>query len=795
MNFIDEINTSTILIIPANIKIKVLKYIDSLEKLVNIKIMDFNELKKHLYFDYDVEAILYLMEEYNYKYEVSKTLIDNMYYVDNIFYKDDKLNNLVKLKQELLGKNLIKKDSLFLDFINNKDVIVYGYDYIDSFNKKILSNFKNVKVIEKKIQKQNLVAHEFDNIFDEVNFVFSNIAILIEKGTDIEKIKITNVNENYHHALLALSKFYNIPIKINLNSTLSSTNIGKKFITKLNEISSTDEIKTYLDNIELNESNAIVYSKIINICNKYIGLLYSFSNIKNAIIYDINSTTISNNNISNAVEVLPFSDNVFTSDEYVFLMSFNQGESPSIAKDEDYISDTTKSLIGLDTCNTINTLRKNAFINNIYSINNLTITYKLHSISEEFYPSNLIKELGFNIEKDEVDTEYSKEYSKIVLGKMLDDLVKFDVKNNLLEKYYSSVDIPYMKYDNKFTGITRDSLIKNINNKLLLSYSTIDNYFRCSFRYYVSSILKIDKYEETFKTFIGNLFHFVLSQVFLPNFDYEECFSNYIKDKELTVSESFFLLKLKEELLFIIEQVKKLHQETGLTNALFEKKIYIDKSKDIDITFMGIVDKIMYKNIQGVDLVSIIDYKTGNPNTNLFNIIYGIDMQLPVYLYLVKYSNLFSPNIDFVGFYLQKILHGELTRSPNKTYLEQKIDNLKLVGYSTTNEEYLSRFDPTYEDSIFIKSMKKTSKGFYVYSKIIEDKKIDLLITLVNNKIDEAITNILSAKFDINPKRVGLENIGCSFCKYKDICYMREEDIVNLKEYKDFSFLGGDINA
>ena len=53
------------------------------------------------------------------------------------------------------------------------------------------------------------------------------------------------------------------------------------------------------------------------------------------------------------------------------------------------------------------------------------------------------------------------------------------------------------------------------------------------------------------------------------------------------------------------------------------------------------VDKIMYKNTSGIDLISIIDYKTGNPNTNLFNTIYGIDMQLPVYLYLeVTYVSL-----------------------------------------------------------------------------------------------------------------------------------------------------------
>ena len=91
--------------------------------------------------------------------------------------------------------------------------------------------------------------------------------------------------------------------------------------------------------------------------------------------------------------------------------------------------------------------------------------------------------------------------------------------------------------------------------------------------------------------------------------------------------------------------------------------------------------------------------------------------------------------------------------------------------------------------------MKLSSKGFYSYAKVIEDEKISLLINLVNRKIDEAIDDILACRFDINPKRIGSTLTGCSFCKYKDLCYMREEDIVNLKEYNDFAFLGGEDNA
>lgn len=795
MEFLNNINTDTILIIPNVLKSKVLKYIDTLDRLVNVKMYSLDEIKKHIYFDYSEEAILYLMDKYNYRYEVSKTLIDNMYYIEDRNYSSDKLKELNRLKKELEKESLLKKDPLFLSYVSSKNIIVYGYDFIDSFNNKVLSNFNNVTIIDNKNNDREFEVFECNTIFDEVNFVFDRISNMISEGVDINKIKLTNVSDDYNHAFETLSRMYNLPLQLASKSNISSSKVGILFLNLLNSNDNLiDAVNSFQEKLVVNESNGSIYSQIISLCNKYTDLDYSFESIKQAIIYNLKKISLPCVKLENRIEIVPFYDNVFNDDEYVFFLGFNQGNAPVIYKDEDYISDNLKSEVNLTKTNEKNTYCKESFINKIKGIKNITITYKLKSISEDFYPSNLIKELNMNVVISTLNTNYSEEYSKITLGKMLDDLIKFDDKDPLLDKYYASTSIPYMTYDNKFTGITKEQLYKKINNKLLLSYSTIDNYYRCGFRYYISNVLKLDKYEETFKTFIGNLFHYVLSKCLDSDFDFEVEWNNYISDKNLLINEQFFLIKLKEELILIIEEVKRLHKETGLTEHLFEHKIYIDKSRDIPVTFMGIVDKIMYKNVNGLDLISIIDYKTGNPNTNLFNTIYGIDMQLPVYLYLVKYSTLFNhPN--FVGFYLQKILHGEITRSSNKTYLAQKRDNLKLSGYSMTDEEYLSRFDPTYEDSTFIKSMKKSGKGFYAYAKVIEDKKIGLLIELVNRKIDEAIDDILDAKFDINPKRIGTDLKGCTFCKYKDICYMREEDVINLKEYNDFSFLGGDDNA
>ena len=214
------------------------------------------------------------------------------------------------------------------------------------------------------------------------------------------------------------------------------------------------------------------------------------------------------------------------------------------------------------------------------------------------------------------------------------------------------------------------------------------------------------------------------------------------------------------------------------------------KSKDLEVEFKGIVDKIMYKEYDGKTLVSIIDYKTGNADIDIYNSVYAIGMQLIIYLYLITKSNLFT-NYSCVGFYLQKILNNEINIEKDKTYLDIKYDNLKLYGYSCDNEINLSRFDPTYENSKYIKSMKITKNGFGSYSKVLSENEMSSLVSYVDKKIDKARDLILNADFSINPKWISgdKEITGCKFCKYKDICNMKNDDIINLKKYKDLSFL------
>ena len=48
------------------------------------------------------------------------------------------------------------------------------------------------------------------------------------------------------------------------------------------------------------------------------------------------------------------------------------------------------------------------------------------------------------------------------------------------------------------------------------------------------------------------------------------------------------------------------------------------------------------------------------------------------------------------------------------------------------------------------------------------------------SKIIEASEKVYNAEFNINPKQLKGKNIGCEYCKYKDICYMKHDNIEKL---------------
>ena len=762
----DNIQNNSIVICDNNYKIELLK---SINRLVNIKFMSMDEFIKSYYFDYDEKSILYLIKKYNINYDIALEYLENLIKVEDKKYNNEKLDFLVTIKHELIENNLLIFNNKFKNYINNKEIIIYKYS-LSVFEKYLLKDI-DYKVIEKEDNKYSPKIYEAETKEEEVEFVARKISELINNGVDINKIKLANVSSDYINIINKIFSFYNLKINKFNNIPIISTIVGKTFY---NNLSSVEEgIKSIEE-----YSDTDIYKRIIDICNKYIWC-DDIDDLKILIEYDLNHTYIENTKYTNMIEIIDYK-NLDLNDNYVFMLNFNQGIVPNIFKDEEYITDSIKPSY-LDTTIEKNIKEKLDVISSIKNIKNLIITYKLKDDFNTFYPSNLIDELNYEVEKINLDYKisYSDISDKINLTKYLDELIKYGSISDNLNLLNSNYDIPYNTYSNTFTGIDKIKLQNYIENKkeFNLSYTYMDHYNRCSFRFYIDKILNLKVQNNEIGTILGNICHYILEKALKFEISIEDEVENYIEDNdiELTNSNKFFVKKLIKNLYFVLDVIRKQNSYSNLKNIETEKEIKV-QIKD-NINFLGFIDKVVYNTINNRAILSIIDYKTYDKALTLKYLNYGIDIQLPIYMYLSSHA---FKDVKFAGFYLQNI-------SLSNKSIEDKEKDLLLKGYSNSNKNIIKEFDSSYMDSKVIKGLKTKNDGnFYSTSLVLSDEEIKDKINQTEICIKNTVDNILEADFDINPKYDG-KSIGCEYCKYKDLCFMREYDFVKINSNNKFN--------
>lgn len=785
-----------LLILPNELKKEFLKKRNQEGKLNSLKLMTLQEFIEKITYTYSNETIYYVMKTYHVKEDIAKTYLENTYYVEEKTYQNEKLNFLVKLKKELKEKKLLKEDTMFQNYIQTHKVGVLGYPYLERYEKSILDTY-HVQEIPFDLPKEERIipCYACNTMEEEIAFVANEIRNLYEKGIPFSKIKLMNVNQDYYHAIQKIFGFYHIPYE-KPKESIYGTLMSHAFLDHLNLPK--EELWEFLETHFTNKETIPLKEQLQAILNHYTWC-ENLEEVRELIEKELKETFLEEPSFEESVELLPFE--LFKDSEcYVFLIGCNQGILPKIYQDEEFITDSMKNEVPLSTTTEKNKLFYLKAIYQIEQLPNLIISYKLNTPFEEYLPSSILRDLKVEEIKPENKSflHYSKLYDALNYAKELDDFYKYGTMTKTIPIYQKTFSsFPYLSYQNDFTGISKEALFERLKNHLTLSYTALDSYYRCPFRYYVSRILKCDPYEETFPLFIGNLFHSVLKNAFQENFDFEKEWNVYLKNSNRSFSfqEQFFLTRLKKELLFDIETIQKQNQEIGLKQQLHEEEVFISYKEEIPVNLKGIIDKIYYDEVEGKLLSSIVDYKTGVLHTDFSSILYGVNMQLPIYYYLLKHHSKMK-DASLIGFYLQKIVSEETVLKERETRECQKEKSLRFVGYSTNKENLLKQFDSNYQESTLIKGMKVGKNGFYSTAKVLSDKELQTLYNIVEKNIQNGISSILKGEFPIHPKVIGTENKGCENCPYSDLCFKKERDKIYLKEQKDFKFLEeGENNA
>lgn len=759
---IEKLQDGDLIVTKNYIKESILKELSNQKKLVNCKFIPLDKIKYYMFETPKVQALYYLMKKHSLKIDVAREYIKNIY----LDYE-----NIPKYREELKKSNLLERKEL----PKHKRIIVIGYNEIEPVIKNKLDKL-NAIYVEEKAEKYTHKVYQFNTQTEEIVHAANKICDELQ-NTNIEKIRLVIPNDEYKSEIDRVFKLYGINPDYNQKQSIYSCKTSKDFIENLKK---EKNIQKALEKTPKNE----IYNQIIDLLNIHSYVKEIDDTYIEIIENEIKNIKKTNKKNTNSLKVIS-PEEIFSKEKHYYILGLNQNIMPKIHNESGLISDKYKKKLGLFTSVDKNQNETKRIIRILTNYPHIYISYKLQDNYQTYFQSTIISDLNLEIIKNsKIEYNHSNKYNKLELGKMLDNYINYGEEDKELKNLYTTYpNSEYKTYNNEYTNINIDDLKQYLNNNLTLSYSSINNYFLCPFKFYIENILKLNEYETTFPTLIGNLFHHVLEKMYDEEFNLDTTFTEYINKIELTPKDKFYLKKLKTILKQDIEVIKMQDKHTKLKEKLTEKKIKIEKKSKLNVSFVGIVDKISKLD----NYIVVTDYKTGGIKPSLDNIDDGLNLQLPTYIYLIKKG--INKNYQIVGFYLQKLMH---TRQLDQE--EDITDNLKLNGYTIDKEEIIQKIDDTYENSTLIKGMKKSQKGFYKYTKLINKENIEKISEIVDTNIDKVIREVEKANFIINPKRLEDKLISCEFCKYKDLCFRKEEDITNLK-HKTLEEIVGDKDA
>lgn len=749
-----ELKRNTIIICPNEKKEELIsKFQANLE--YGVKYISKSELISSLTFSYDYKAVIYLMNNRGYSFTNAKEILDNISFLKG---GTSKLDKLLEIREELIKNNLIRKNEIFKRIFDNKDVYIYGYSNLD---KEIISLLNDIGVEYSYIEESNQgYKHDliiFENIEEEVNYFFSSVCQMISSGININDILLYSYPSEYDLLLRKYARLYNLPINFESNYFLNESPIYKKFILCANESSFEDA----LESIKNIKDRFNVVSKLISVINDVISST-SLKEEQILLINEISKTIkIKEDNYKNGINIISSS---YRGDKHVFLLGFSLGSYPQIKKDTDFLLDKEKELCFRNTSKVENEINNEILSNFLFNNKNLHISFKEKEGKKVYYKSLLVEKMKMNIIKNNVNNvRYNNDLAKLEVASYLDLKNDFGIDSVFVDALDSS-SFRYKDFDHNF----KYSPIFTNDKNMEISFSLIDDYLHCPFKYFVKRICGAQVFEDNFYSKLGTLLHNVLEDSLKKDVSKED-YQNEINEKFTSSKDLFFVNKLFDQIFEVIEKNKKFESISSFKTSYGEQEIaYRFDNKTI---LKGKIDKIIL-NEKEKEII-VIDYKTGSFEFNKDEIEVGLSLQLPIYSLLIKN---YYPEYSQTGVYIQTVLSDE----------EEIDEKYKLKGISIDSEGKLERLEHFLnQKSKYIDKLYFGQKGYKKNSSLVSKEEYDYIVSRSEEIVKESLENIRKGNFAISPLYVNGDDKVCKDCPLLSVCFKKDSNNRYLKIVKN----------
>jgi len=355
--------------------------------------------------------------------------------------------------------------------------------------------------------------------------------------------------------------------------------------------------------------------------------------------------------------------------------------------------------------------------------------------------------------------------------------------------------------------ITDPQIMERLMGKqITMTASKLEHYLLCPFQFFCESALRLYQRQKIRldPASQGTLIHFCLEQVL----------RRYKREAFLALTETE-LMQLLEELTnqfwremlggdfskeprsyatyaYVQKQllITLLHIQAELRQTMFYPE-YLEllirrdnaafpplKARTEDghsLQIEGIVDRVDTCQINGRTCVRVIDYKSGTKEFSLGNLLYGLDMQMLIYLFSIVYNQTPLQNAHIGGILYMPAggVKEKQERGEKKSKAEQEQAAYKMNGLLVQNPE-------------IIRSMEPDGKGIYIPAKLkagesgaweldakagtyLSESAFRALYRYVMETLKQTAQRIYQGDIAANPLILPKKNT-CQYCMYQDIC-------------------------
>lgn len=532
----------------------------------------------------------------------------------------------------------------------------------------------------------------------------------------------------------------------------------------------------------------------------------------------------------------------------VFIIGINDGEFPSVYKDEGFFNDKDREYLkeqGFELAN--------GSLENLYE-ENFNI-YKAFTVAEEklFLSYASSDNEGRTLRPSILITKMKKIYSNLqetsdIISQEKEIITKNNTFDNLIEKlndYQEGKDVEDIWFDvlnyyendalwksrllKSLDGITytnipeqiKPEFVKKLYGETLhTTISRLERYRSCPFSFYLEyglklkekKSLKLDPIDtgsfmhEVIDTFFENVSNKKISIKEIENADIEKIVKQIVEEK-LNLTSNYIFKSIPKfiiltnrlcrlvtlSIIYIVQGLKNTDFEVVGNEIEFKNgkeyrtiEIVTKDGRKVEIT--GKIDRIDLAKDETGKYIRIIDYKSSAKDINLNEVLAGLQLQLITYLDAVcQDKDLIPAGILYFGLVEPKIDKGKRAKDITEEEIEQKIrEHFRMNGLVLAEMNIINMMDNKLKDG---------EKSDVIPVKIKKDGTMDKTSKVVSRKEFEILQKYVKSTLAQISKEILDGNIDIKpyynvKTKRKPCEYCKYNSICNFKK----GFYGNDYN-